>query len=74
MIEGILLCLIGGGLAMLCILGLDGSNLMFVRAVVPGSTILVGLGIALFLGVLSGVVPAIMTSRMNIVDSLRIRA
>jgi putative ABC transport system permease protein len=74
MIEGILLCLIGGGLAMLCILGLDGSNLMFVRAVVPGSTILEGLGIALFLGVLSGVVPAIMTSRMNIVDSLRIRA
>jgi putative ABC transport system permease protein len=72
--ESLLLCLIGGGLAMLIVNAADGAILMFVIASVPASTIWLGLGIAAALGLISGLFPALLVSRLEIVDALRRRA
>lgn len=74
MVESLLLCLLGGGLAMLLVQSVDGKMLMFVIASVPPSTVWTGLGIAALLGVLSGLFPALMVSRLQIVEALRRRA
>jgi putative ABC transport system permease protein len=74
LVEGILVCLVGGGLAMLFVRSLDGATMIFVPAVVPWSTVFEGLAIALGLGIFSGIAPALMASRLNIVEALRRRA
>lgn len=74
MIESLLLCLIGGGAAMAIVRSVDGEILMFVIATVPDSTMWIGIGIAAALGILSGLFPALMVSRMQIVEALRRRA
>lgn len=74
LVEGLLLCLIGGGLALLLVRTLDGVTLMFVIADVPTSTILQGLGISAALGLVSGAIPAWIASRLDIVTAIRRRA
>lgn len=72
--ESLLLCLIGGALGVFVLTGLDGRYLVWVKAYVPTSTILVGLGVAAALGIVSGLIPAIIASRLKVIDAIRRRA
>jgi putative ABC transport system permease protein len=74
--EAALIALIGGGLG--CGLARAIYDLThftlggFVPSfVVRGSTIAIGMGISLFLGLVSGIVPAVMASRLRITEALR---
>lgn len=75
LVEGVLLCLVGGGAAMALVSSLDGATLPFGIIIdVPPSSIIQGLCIAGGLGFLSGLVPAWIASRLDIVTAIRRRA
>jgi len=74
LIESVFLCLLGGAMALAVIAPLDGTNMQFVIASVPASTIVEGLSLAGLLGILSGLAPAVMTRRLSITEAVRRRA
>lgn len=69
--ESLGLCLVGGALALVAVVPMDGRNMMFVIASVPASTVAESLGLAALLGLLSGLAPAVMAHRLTITDALR---
>jgi putative ABC transport system permease protein len=75
MVESTLLSLLGGLLGCLGALGVFGLMSMgggiFATFNVKPSTVGIGLGIALAMGALSGVVPALAASRLRVVEALR---
>ncbi len=71
LVESILLCLIGGVLALLLVGSLDGKTLMFVVAAVPLSTYLEGLAITLVLALVSGIFPALAARKLPVAEALR---
>ena len=71
LIEGVVLCIAGGAIALALVQLLDGRMIVFIIASVPPSTHLEGLGITVALGLLSGAFPAWMAHRLNIVDAIR---
>ncbi len=65
---------LGGGLigALLARLAVNGANLGFLPPlVVEWSTVLTGIAIALLIGAVSGLIPAVQASKLKIVDALR---
>ena len=65
---------LGGGIvgALLARLAVNGANLGFLPPiVVQWSTVFTGIAIALLIGAVSGLIPAIQASRLRIVDALR---
>jgi putative ABC transport system permease protein len=65
---------LGGGVAgaLLARLAVQGADLGFLPPlVVEWSTVFTGIGVALLIGAVSGLVPAIRASRLRIVDALR---
>ena len=65
---------LGGGVAgaMLARLAVSGANLGFLPPIVlQWSTVLTGIAIAVVIGAISGLIPAIQASRLRIVDALR---
>ena len=65
---------LGGGVAgaMLARLAVSGANLGFLPPIVlQWSTVLTGVAIAVVIGAISGLIPAIQASRLRIVDALR---
>ena len=71
LIEGVLLCVAGGALTLPIIRSLDGKLLVFVVGSVPPTTYLECLGISVLLGVISGLMPALMARRLDIVTAIR---
>ncbi len=74
LVEGLLLCLVGGALAMAVVRSFDGKMMMFTILTVPWRTIAEGLAIAAGLGLLSGFIPALLTHKLTILDAIRRRA
>lgn len=79
LIEAILLCLVGGIIGLALVLGLfalanyglsNGSGINFVF-VVSTKNILIGLFTSIFLGIIFGIIPALMASRLHPVDAMR---
>ncbi len=79
LIEAILLCLVGGIIGLALVLGLfklanygmsSGSDINF-EFVVSTKNILIGLFTSIFLGIVFGIIPALMASRLNPVDAMR---
>ena len=79
LIEAVMLCLVGGIIGLLMVLSLfalansfmkggDGINFVFV---VSTKNILIGLGTSIFLGVVFGIIPAVMASRLHPVEAMR---
>ena len=65
---------LGGGVvgALLARLAVQGANLGFLPPLqVDWATVLAGIGVALLIGAVSGLIPAIRASRLRIVDALR---
>ena len=71
LVESLGLCLLGGALAIAAVAPIDGQNMMFVVAAVPPSTVAEILGLAGLLGLLSGIAPAMMASKLTITEALR---
>lgn len=73
LIESIILCVIGGllglGLVYLLVASLEG--VVPYPIYVDFTNMLWGLGISVFVGVLSGIIPAIQAARMDPVDAIR---
>ena len=73
--ESIAITVIGGAIGLLlarfAFAGNNPVNQFFPGFAVRGSTILLGLGIALVLGVISGAVPAWQAARLSVVDAFR---
>lgn len=73
LIESVILCMIGGLLG----LGLVSFTLMALKSVLPFEiyldlgNVLWGLGISIFVGVVSGLIPALQAARMDPVDAIR---
>lgn len=71
LVESLVLCLLGGALALAAVAPIDGQNMMFVIAAVPPSTVGEVLGLSVLLGLLSGIAPALMARNLTITEALR---
>ncbi|MBK5285349.1 MAG: ABC transporter permease [Bacteroidia bacterium] len=71
--ESVILCLIGGitGLLLVFPLSLLATNALEFNLLLSQSNIIFGLTISVVIGMISGVVPAYVASRMNPVDAIR---
>jgi len=74
--ESLLLCLTGGGLGVALAKGSEPVVASGLQQILPTFTItpetmVLGLGLSVAIGVLAGVVPAIMAARLRCVDALR---
>jgi putative ABC transport system permease protein len=73
--EAVLLALVGGGigilLAKLLTLGGDPTRGLLPFFYLPSSAAIAGVGLALAVGVLGGILPAISAMRLRVVDALR---
>ena len=68
-----MLCLVGGitGLLLVFPLSLFATNAMEFNLMLSQSNIIFGLSISVVIGMISGLVPAYVASRMNPVDAIR---
>lgn len=75
MVESILIAALGGGLglilAKLFTLGGDPTHGLFPLFFLPAGKMLFGLALALLVGALSGILPAMQAMRLRVVDALR---
>jgi putative ABC transport system permease protein len=73
--ESLLLALIGGGLGMLLAklftMGGDPTHGLMPRFYLPPVSIAVGIGVALLVGIVAGILPAVSAMRLRVVDALR---
>lgn len=74
--ESLLVCGLGAGLGLLLGIGLEGGFQTATAAFLPGfgfdrATLLLGAGIALAVGLISGIVPGIRAARLTTVQALR---
>jgi putative ABC transport system permease protein len=73
--ESLLLALLGGGLGLLgakaFTLGGDPTGGMLPIFYIPPASLLFGLGLALAVGLLGGVIPAVSAMRLRVIDALR---
>ena len=71
--ESVILCLIGGLLGLLLVLPLSAvaTSLMDFDFLLSRSNFIFGLSISTVIGIISGLVPAYIASRMNPVDAIR---
>jgi putative ABC transport system permease protein len=73
--ESVLITLIGGGLGLLlarmAFMGRNPLKAFFPGFGVTNSTVMLGLGMALLLGLVSGAIPAIQSARLSVVTALR---
>ena len=73
--EAVAICLVGAGIGLATARGMLGS-VREIQSILPGftieaGTIAIGVAIALVLGVLTGLVPALQASRLSVVEALR---
>jgi len=75
LLESILLCLAGGAVGVLAGLFLNGIPMKIpmgaFRFAVDAQTLLLGMGMALLIGIAGGLLPVLRVSQMKIVDALR---
>ncbi len=71
LIEAVLLCLMGGVIALLLAAPITLGVALVLPAALSPSIILIALGVSIVTGVVSGFVPAYRASRMSPVDALR---
>jgi putative ABC transport system permease protein len=71
--EAVILCLIGGiaGLLLVFPLSLVATNMLEFNLLLSQSNVIFGLSISAIIGVISGLIPAWVASRMNPVDAIR---
>lgn len=71
--EAVILCLIGGiaGLLLVYPLSLAATNMMEFNLLLSQSNVIFGLTISAVIGIISGLIPAWVASRMNPVDAIR---
>jgi putative ABC transport system permease protein len=71
--EAIILSLIGGliGMFLVWIIALVMSNVLDFEFVLSASNMLLGTGLAAFIGLLSGIIPAITASKLDPVEAIR---
>ncbi|MEJ2205487.1 MAG: FtsX-like permease family protein, partial [Gemmatimonadota bacterium] len=73
--EAISICLVGGAAGMLLARAALGSARQ-IQSIIPGftigfGTIALGMGLAILLGTLTGLIPALQASRLSVVEALR---
>ena len=73
LLEAVILCLIGCGLGLLMVWGLLGilEKAVNFHFVLSGGNILFGTIVSTFLGLVFGIIPAWMASRMDPVEAMR---
>ncbi len=73
LIEAIILCVIGCliGLFLVYLLSAAASSLANLNFTLTPENISLGLGMSVIIGIVSGIIPAIMASNMNAVDAIR---
>ena len=71
LIEAVLLCIMGGIIALLLSAPITLVVAIFLPAALSPSIILIALGVSIVTGVVSGFVPAYRASQMSPVDALR---
>lgn len=73
LIESIILCIIGGMMGMLLILGVLKfiSSLMDFDLYIDAGNTLIGLSVSIIVGIIAGVIPAMQAAKMNPVDAIR---
>lgn len=71
--EAIVLCLIGGAIGLLMVWGLAAglTKLFEFEFVLSFSNIAIGTGLAIFIGLVSGILPAISASKLDPVEAIR---
>ena len=75
MTEAIIICVLGGAVGIgLAVLSL--SSFRAIQSFLPGfsvapDTVWLGFGIAVLLGAITGIVPALQASRLSVVEALR---
>lgn len=74
--ESLLVCMLGAGLGVLLGIGLEAGFQSATAQFIPGfgfdrETLLLGAGIALFVGAVSGIVPGLRAARLTTVEALR---
>lgn len=71
LVEAVVLCLVGGAVAITISMMLTGLIRMVMPAYLPFSTILMAFGICVFIGVIFGLAPAWTAARSEPIDALR---
>jgi len=73
LIESIILCVIGGIVGMLLILGVlkTISHLANFDLYIDAGNTIIGLSVSIIVGIIAGVIPAMQAARMNPVDAIR---
>ncbi|MEZ0006010.1 putative ABC transport system permease protein [Flavobacterium sp. 28YEA47A] len=71
--EAIILCLIGGVIGLLMVWGIAAllTNILEFKFVLGFRNIMLGTGLAAFIGLVSGILPAISASRLDPVEAIR---
>jgi putative ABC transport system permease protein len=73
--ESVLIALVGGGIGIgvskLWSMGGDPTNGFLPFFLLPGSAIVLGIGVAFAVGILAGILPATSAMRLRVVDALR---
>jgi len=73
LIEAVVLCLIGGIIGLMVSYGLVNliSNVLDFKMVLSESNAVLGVLVSVFVGILSGIIPAFLASRMDPVEAIR---
>lgn len=69
--EAVLLSLIGGGIGILLVYLLSFINLGSLELILSVSNVILGLGVAFTIGIISGIVPALVAARLDPVIAIR---
>lgn len=73
LLESVMLCVIGGllGIGMVTLIAILGNALTSFELVLTAGNIIAGLTVSVFIGVLSGFIPAVIASRLDPVVAIR---